>query len=120
MPSEGVSVVANRKRYNERVLCPMELGAEWWYTLPSVTRRRIVEETGLHPEGGALIGSVQDRLQAKGLMTLAARFMRAMQDAHDADEARAQESLIYDGRVAVGPIHPPSEFVSTKTDLPAA
>ena len=84
--------MASRRRYSERDLCPRRVPLAWWYSLPSVTRGRIVAETGIPVAAGdAYVGQVQDALLAGGHRQMASRFMRAMQDCLDREKAEDEE-----------------------------
>lgn len=80
-----------QRSYNERELGPMRIEAEDWYSLSSVTRRRIVEICGGAAGIGFHIGAVQDALIAAQHQQMAARFMRAMQESLDRRRAARDE-----------------------------
>lgn len=87
------------RKYDERTLCPLRVKAEWWYRLPSQTRKRIaleIEEQGAPV--GLLIGEVQDRLIARKVPRMMGTFMVAMQEGYDAD---ADEAELLIGEVQV-------------------
>lgn len=83
------------KKYDEKVLCPLPVRAEWWFRLPSQTRKRIrleIEEQGAPI--GLLIGEVQDRLIARGAARIMGTFMVAMQEGHDAGHTEAVDRVL--------------------------
>ncbi len=94
--------------YNEAELCPRVMPYEWWFTLPSQTRRRIREETGYALGEGTIypIGQVQDQLIVKGLGRLMGTYMRAMQACLDQEkvdlEAAMQESQVRSAMIDSG------------------
>ena len=80
------------RSYDETKLGPMLLPERWWFTLSSARRARIREAADVPATPTHLyIGAIQDKLIAAGKGQLASRFMRAMQEAHDADEKKAKE-----------------------------
>lgn len=83
------------RSYDETKLGPMLLPERWWFTLSSARRARIREAADVPATPTHLyIGAIQDKLIAAGKGQLASRFMRAMQEAHDADEAKAKEEVV--------------------------
>lgn len=80
------------RSYDEAKLGPTVLPERWWFTMSSARRSRIREAADIPATPTHLyIGAIQDKLIAAGKGQLASRFMRAMQEAHDADEAKAKE-----------------------------